>query len=317
MLSAVVVDCIDSSKTACYHVPLEALGGIVTRSVGLFFVVPFLLCNMRIAQQSANVASNQPVRTVPLTRTLHIPLIKSATSGSGGGSVSASPSLGFSAGGVDELPEGPAGFDVLDDGRLLITDPLRLRVSLFDANGLYQQSWPIGFAADSISAEPEGSLLIRDAKTGKVYSFDREGKQRAGVTEEIPPSNSAKLTNSKNGVVDRPCGQPLAIRLDVPDVSLLSLEDLSTNPSCVTFVALETSARGASPEAIDMRKSVRRYSGDGRLVSETSDLPLDYYIIPVNELRVHHDMVYQLRTTRTEVSINEWDMSESALLSKP
>ena len=279
----------------------------MNRSFGLVFLSHILICSLPIVPQSPSVAGARQVRIIALKRSLHIPLIKSALTGSGVGSESSSPSLGFTPGGVDELPEGPEGFDVLDDGRLIIADPIRLRVALFDSNGLYQRSWPIGFAADSITVGSDGAVLIREAKTSKVYSFDLEGKQRAGATDEIAPAKNARLTNSKNGVVDRGCGQPIAVNLDGSDSSMLSLEDLATEVPCVTFVALEASAHGGAPDAIDVRKLVRRYASDGQLVAETTDLPLDYYIIPVNELRVRHGVVYQLRTTSTDVSINEWD----------
>ena len=266
-------------------------------------------------QMPTTRAGIQP-RTIPITRSLHLLLTNSATLPESAPSAAiASHPLAFSPGGTDELPEGPNGFDVLEDGRLLITDPLRLRISVFDPRGAFLQSWPIGFAADSITAGAEDTVLIREAKTGSFYKFNREGKQLAGPTFEPPAPPLARLLDPKHATLARPCGAPLSIAPGTSDTSLLSLEYLDTGPSCVTFVALESSVRATTADAIDVRKSVRRYSADGHLLSETSDLPLDYYILPVNELRVHHGIVYQLRTTRTEVSINEWDMNESALLS--
>ena len=133
----------------------------------------------------------------------------------------------------------------------------------------------------------------------------------------MPPERAeAQVQPGQNrGTVSRPSidnshGGPLAIQFDKPGALLLSLESLAIDREGDTFVALETTARGEGPEAIDLTKYVRRYSSDGNLLREIADIPLDYYVPPVDELRVHKGVVYQLQTTSSEVRVNVWDTNQ-------
>ena len=83
-------------------------------------------------------------------------------------------------------------------------------------------------------------------------------------------------------------------------------ELLAMASSSGSYVALESTAGG---DSVDVTKSVRRYSAEGRLIAETTDLPLDYFVRPTDEIRVRDGAVYQLMTTMSEVRINVWDMN--------
>jgi hypothetical protein len=193
-------------------------------------------------------------------------------------------------GAEDEPPEGPNGFDVFDDGSIVISDPLRARVVVFDPDGRFHQSWNVGFAADSIRILPEGVVLIRGAKTGELHRFDREGRLIAGVdsTSSPEPLQGHKLTSTSGSIpVPGGKGNAIAIQLDRPGISLLSIEPLSADHDGNTYVAVETTG-GELTDAINVSKTVRKYSPGGSLLCETADLPLDYYIAP-------------------EVRINVWD----------
>jgi hypothetical protein len=219
--------------------------------------------------------------------------------------------MAISPGATDELAEGPCGFDVLDDGSLLITDPISRRVVMYDAQGKFRRVWDVGFAPDSITVTTDGLVLIREANTGQIHVFDKEGKARSGEAKP-PVQPSARVLTGKTGTVSTMsrgglAGASIAIRFDEPGSELLSLESLGTDPDRGTFVAIEAAAHEKGDDAINVKKSVRRYALNGRFVSEISDIPLDYYVVPVDELRVHKGVVYQLMTTSTEVRINEWD----------
>jgi hypothetical protein len=259
--------------------------------------------------------------TIPLTRVLRIPVSRLGTQGTADFLNAAPATLMISPGATDEPPEGPNGFDVLEDGSLLITDPLRSRVSSFDSDGRFRKAWKIGFRADSLTAIANGLVVVREASTGRLQAFDREGQARPAEAVTLPERVEARvLTGQNRGTVSRPVidnahGGPLVIQFDKPGVTLLSLESLANDQKGDTFVALETTASGEAPEAISLNKYVRRYSSDGKLLCEIADIPLDYYVPPVDELRVHKGVVYQLQTTSSEIRVNVWDTNH--LCSRP
>lgn len=257
----------------------------------------------------------QKVCTIPLTKTLRIP-VSTLNAQDTLESMAATPaSLMISPGAADEPPGGPSGFDVLDDGSLLITDPLRSSVSYFDPHGEFRKAWKIGFPADSLTVIASGVVLVREASTGKLHAFDREGRALPSEGRALPEQAEARVLTGRSGTVRRPAigsahGGPLAVQLDRPGLNLLSLEVLGTDQKGDTYVALETTANGGAAESINLNKYVRRYSSDGSLLCEIEDIPLDYYVPPVDELRVHKGMVYQMLTTSSEVRINVWDTNQ-------
>ena len=248
------------------------------------------------------------VRAIPLTRVVRVPLVTVEAAASGGNPAGA---LTVSPGAADELPEGPNGFDVLDDGRFLITDPLGQRIAVFDPEGTFKGEWKIGFAADSVTVLPNGPVVVREANTGQLHAFNREGRP-SNEPAVLPEPAEASLLSPSRGSVTRPPraaggGGPLEIRLEKPGVRLLSLESLAIDGDGNTYVAIETTAGGDASGAVNVSKAVRRYDAHGGLVAEIADIPLDYYIPPVNELRVRKGTVYQLTTTSHEVRINVWN----------
>jgi hypothetical protein len=254
--------------------------------------------------------------TIPLTQVVRIP-VSTLTAQETVESLNVAPAtLMISPGATDELAEGPVGFDVLEDGSLLITDPLRSRICSFDSEGKFRKAWKIGFAADNLTVLANDLVLVREASTGKLHAFDWEGQARSaeGVT---PPerADGQVVTGQNRGTIIRPAIDkghlgPLEIRFDKPGLTLLSLESLTTDQKGDTYVALETTTSGGSPDAINLNKYVRRYSSDGKLLCEIADIPLDYYVPPVDELRVHKGLVYQLQTTRSEVRVNMWNTNQ-------
>src|SRR5262245_36947644 len=66
-------------------------------------------------------------RTVSMSRVVRVPLIEQAQRATAEQGDRAK--LAVFPGGNDELPEGPSGFDVTEDGTFLIADPLRNRIA--------------------------------------------------------------------------------------------------------------------------------------------------------------------------------------------
>ena len=247
------------------------------------------------------------VRSVPLTRVVHIRSVALGPQDTGQTAKPNADTVLVSPGGQDELPEGPDGFDVLDDGSFLLTDPLRRRIAIFSSQGAFLREWRIDFAADSVTVTPSGAVLVREASTGDLHAFDREGKSRPNEGIALPQPAEARLLTPNSGSVARPGGGVIQVQFNVPGLRLLSLESLTTDAGGNTYVALESTAGGAADEGINLNKYVRKYSADGKLVCEIAGIPLDYYVRPVDELRVHKGVVYQLMTTNSEVRINVWD----------
>lgn len=254
-----------------------------------------------------------PPRTIFLTRVIRLPV--KLLKGSGEFGQPGSESLAVSPGATDELPDGPSGFDILDDGRILITDPLQNRIGVFDTSGKFLEAWKTAFAADSVKVLANRAVLIRQANTGEVHVFSSEGRPRVSEGATLPLGAEARLSGGNSGTVIRPGagtsrGELLAIQYDHPRSTLLSLEWLDTDPSGNTYVALEaTTGEKEGAESVDLSKRVRKYAADGMLVAETVDVPLDYYVPPVDEFRVSNGNVYQLFTTESEVRINVWNMN--------
>ena len=96
----------------------------------------------------------------------------------------------------------------------------------------------------------------------------------------------------------------MEIKFDKAGLRLLSLQGIALEPPGDAYIALESTAGG---DAVDLNKVVRRYAANGRLVSETTSMPLDYVVRPTDEIRVRKGVIYQLMTTKSELQINIWD----------
>jgi|HubBroStandDraft_6_1064221.scaffolds.fasta_scaffold60017_3 hypothetical protein len=253
-------------------------------------------------------------RKVPLTRTVKLPVIQlsSPNANEKQGNPAA---LEVWPGAEDELPEGPSGFDVFADGSFVIADPLSLRLVVYDAQGNFKRALPVGFAADSVTVTNEGMILAREANTDAVHPLDREGKplEQAPKLSPMPEATLVRGENKGSISVGASPGLPagtLAVRFDEKGSTMVSLQAIGTDSGLGIFVALEATVPEGGTDGIDVRKMVQRYSPQGVLVAESAWIPLDYFVPPVDELRVRKGIVYQLMTTRTEVRVNEWDMNE-------
>ena len=208
------------------------------------------------------------------------------------------------------MPEGPAGFDVFADGNLLIADPLHKRLAVFSPEGRFLRELKVGIAVNNLTILANETIRVHEASTEDIYIFDFKGQPARSTAEPEPVGPGDEETHvfsGNSGSVPGPQGgRALKVEFSRPGMRLLSLERLTTDSAGNSYVALEA---GKSGETIDVSKFVRKYSATGKLVSEVSDIPLDYYVTPINELRVRKGVLYQLRTTRSEVQVNEWDMN--------
>jgi hypothetical protein len=145
-----------------------------------------------------------------------------------------------------------------------------------------------------------------------MHSFDSAGKPHS--PEDLTSPGSAKLTSATSGVATPGPGsgneqaRTLEVSLNSPGLTLVSLQVIGRDQDGSTYIALETT-KGSVGDEIDLKKSVRKYAPNGTLLGETDDLPLSYYVPPVDELREQKGTVYQLMTGPAEVRINAWKMN--------
>jgi hypothetical protein len=175
-------------------------------------------------------------------------------------------------GGQDELPEGPNGLDGLDEAAYLTTDLPRRRPARYDFQGAYRQEWNIGFGADAITVMPTGLVQVREASTGGVYIFDREGKLRPGESAVLAEAAEAHLLTSKrswHGRRGRARGETREIRLDDGFGG-----NLGTGDQCYTFVALEATGAG---ESVNVNRNTFA-NMDRKLVSENHGYAVHYFV---------------------------------------
>ena len=254
-------------------------------------------------------SADSDVHVYPLTQTVSIPLEVLSPTQSAPTAGTDATALLASPGAEDELPEGPNGFDVLEDGRLLISDPLADRVAVFDAQGKLQQSWKLDFSPDSVTLVGHEVVVVRDAATGQLHGFSVDGRSHALPGDMSPKLGEVRLKSGNAAVVTPSADagghpQPLQISFDRPGMSLLSVEILAVDKDGNTYLAVESTKGG---DEVNVQKDIRKYSSSGTFLGQVVQIPLDYYIPPVNELRVRNGVVYQLETTKTEVRINMWN----------
>jgi hypothetical protein len=273
----------------------------------LAFALVWLLA---VSTAFSALASATDAPTYELSRTIAIPLKSVDATQSATAQASQDPAtLLASPGAEDELPEGPNGFEVLEDGRLLISDPLAFRVVVFDTQGKYRESWKLSFPPDSLTLVGKQVVAIRDASTGQLHGFGLDGRPQSLPQNPTPPlgevmrksGNLAYVTlASSSGTTT----QALQISFDRPGMSLVSVEILAVEKDGNAYLALESTSGG---DEVSIEKDVRKYSNSGKFLGQIVHIPLDYYIPPINELRVRDGVIYQLYTTKAEVRVNIWN----------
>ena len=165
-----------------------------------------------------------------------------------------------------------------------------------------RQPGSIDFPADSVVRLDDETFAAHDAASAVWRVIGRGGAiQNATVQPNAPPL--PRLLSRNNGVVPRPGRPDLAVQYNRDQLRLVSLTNLGTDPQGNTFVALELTPGG---EEVDVRKHVRRYGPDGRLVAQITHIPLNYDVQPMDEMRVRNGIVYHLMPTEREVQIHVW-----------
>jgi hypothetical protein len=263
------------------------------------------------ATQPAASANNTPTPSAPApsapppsaTRTVRIPtvLLNPANASQD------TEKLAVTQGAADELPQGPTGFDVLGDGGFVISDPLRRRLALFESDGKYRSDIPLGFAAESVSVSGS-SFEVRNASSGEVQKVATRGLKDfvAILKEQQLDSAAAKLLGPAAGLISLGDGE-LKVRFEQPGSRIVSIKGIARDGGSV-YVALELGAGAAEPNStVDVKKVVLKYDKSGRLLLQIPDIPVNYFVHPINEFRVRNGVVYQMAPLKEYVEIRSWD----------
>jgi hypothetical protein len=215
--------------------------------------------------------------------------------------------LAISAGAEDELPDGPASFDITADGSFVIADRLKRRLVLYNDRGEFVRDIPLDFTPADVWVTASGAVCL-ESSAGHAFRANANGA--VGATEELPPApplNSAILVGPHQGFLTgvTPSSQESAgvtVRFD--GGRMVSIETIGYDSGRNIYAALET-AVGSSE--VDAGKILRKYRGDGSLAAEIRDVPVDYYVAPLREFRLKGQKIYQMVTGDAQVSINVWD----------
>jgi hypothetical protein len=224
--------------------------------------------------------------------------------------------LTLTLGGEDELPQGPVSFDVADDGAFVVSDPLRDRLVFYDSLGAYLEEWSIGFAATSVTFVQGGNTVeATSAITDERYAATRSSGVRRlpnarGLPQGLPYTATLDRGNNQGRVSIagvRGTSEDIVVTPD-DDARLVSLEPVGTDDQGRTFVALETTQGG---ERVSVKREVRAYGQDGRVVGQTDTLTTEYFVYPEDVFRVKGAKLYQLVPREGEVLIYVWDTTGS------
>jgi hypothetical protein len=224
----------------------------------------------------------------------------------------------------DQEAEGPQSFDVLADGGIVVTDPLRGRLLVFDRNGKMRNAIDVKLPTRTVTAMGDLLRIVTPSQAPKIINMKGETvppsaiPSAANVPPPTPPAQvsldpgrragTVRFTAPARGAAAPAAASDLNVSLDAKDSRLASVRVITVDPQRRPYLAVEVLA-GEGASATRFTKMVRRYGADGKLDVEIRSIPTDYLVVPVTEFRVVRDAVYQLLPHREAVLINVWDLA--------
>jgi hypothetical protein len=232
----------------------------------------------------------------------------------------------------DREAEGPQSFDVLPDGNIVVADPLRDRLLVFDRRGGAVQRIEVGVSARTVAVAGAGDALrivpgsqgtprIVDFNGAQIPDPSARGRTGGAIPPPPPPPQVTLDDGRRSGTIrwtarafGAPPGEPaqnpdLQVQLAAAAGRLASVRVIAVDAQRRTYVSIEAMAGDGTPGS-PLARMVRRYGPDGGLEIEIRSILNDYYIVPSTEFRVVRDALYQLLPHREAVLINVWDLTK-------
>jgi hypothetical protein len=212
----------------------------------------------------------------------------------------------------EQLPEGPQSFAVLDDGSLVVADPLHERLVFFTSDGKFQRGLCVEWAVTDVASLGNRQLHIKRAGDPAGRTIDFDGRPLADAkSESVAASLEPEIRSDQSAILRwsaRAESGPAETEIELSDPTkrIASVQVIAVDRGKV-YVRLEsTEAAARSPTRVGV--TVRRYSRAGASEAEVSGIPIDYYVVPTTPFRVVNDVLYQLFPTEKDVQIRVWDL---------
>lgn len=210
--------------------------------------------------------------------------------------------LGLFAGGSEQEPLGPAAFDALPQGGVVIADRLKHRLALFDGNGRFYEEVKLGFAPDQVRVVAGGGFVVRRATLGSWFMVSQGSGAITPAPAQADPVAVWQQPKGQPVTVNLPGRRSLAV-MPPPSETLIGVTALPGGPADTDCLALET-ARHHSLESV--ARYVRCYDKTGGLAGEVTGLAVDHHAVPVTDVVVRAGQVHQMVCRRDGIEIRRW-----------
>ncbi len=246
---------------------------------------------------------------LPLQRTIEIPVQDIGVAGAADSLRRHPEMLAVTAGSEDELPEGPASFDVLPAGGLVICDPLQQRLVFYDQQGAFLNARSLGFSPLRVRATDRVGEVVVQRTGSEAFYFSKplgppELTTDAALTGRIPQKNPARLRDRRSASVPGPGGQPLLIRFDSDSLFLVGVQHLGSVAN-KAVVLLEASTDQAP---ITVYRYLRIYDSTGTWTASLHPPVENHLFFPEDEFRLTSGFLYQMVPRREKVVIAVWKL---------
>lgn len=245
--------------------------------------------------------------------------------------------VGLLFGRQDVQAVGPLSFAVTA-GQIYVLDTVNERVSVFDRNGQFQRSIPMGYGTDLV-VKRDGTIYMLNSGESVVieyqphsgsqirhpipYNFlaDLKLDREENVSVRVSDEEIYSIAQSVSKVGTRVSGESYSCRIldnytgAITDNQTGKEIQVSTTQVFGSITCLGTDRHGnifviveklLPADVISVEKEVQKYTSTGELVA-TIPVAIDYVAHPIRELIIDDDgNVYHLRPLQDRLLIQQW-----------
>ncbi len=221
-------------------------------------------------------------------------------------------SLAVLPGSIDEEAVGPNSFEIGDDGKVLISDPINGRLVVYQFpqsgdRGIYKSEARVALPSyiHDLSYSTTTLDVIGSSRQLSVPNSSL-GIQDSALELE---AEGASLISDYEATIQRSASadsKPLLVAIPQSEERLVSIQNLGTDHDGNTYCVLELAK--ASPK-FTLRRVVRKYSKNGHVAAEITNVPSQGDISPKKEFSVRNGILYQMVVSATATTLNIWDLN--------